>query len=439
MASPDTICALATGPAPSAVAMIRVSGHAVHDILERNFGGLTIPRQTSLRTFKDGSGSTVDECLVTYMPAPNSYTGEDVLEISVHGGKAIVAHALDALTEHHLCRLAEPGEFTRRAFEAGKLDLVEAEGVADAIEAETRTQKDQALRQLSGGLSAIYADWRARLLKVLALLEAAIDFPDEEDAPNQVDEPVLETLESLITDLSNALSSDQVGERIREGFRIAIVGPPNAGKSSLFNYFAGRDAAIVTDIAGTTRDAIEARRIISGAVVWFIDTAGIRHTEDIVEAEGVRRAQTVSREADLRLHVIDGTSPAFPEGPLEAHDFLLFNKVDAAGDGAPENAIEISVQTGQGLKDLDARIAEWIGDKITSSEQVLVTRARHRAALSLGQSHLEAALQHLKVGSGSELVAEDVGQAAKALSNLLGEVDVEDVLGAVFSEFCIGK
>lgn len=437
--SQATICALATGPAPSAVAVLRISGKNVRAVMKRGFGEALQPRIVSRRRFKDDAGDLVDDCLAVFMPGPRSYTGEDVLEISVHGGKAVIEHVLEALLSTRLCRLAEPGEFTRRAFEAGKLDLLEAEGVADAIDAETRAQKDQALRQLGGGVSEIYEAWRTQLLRALALLEAAIDFPDEEDAPDDVDGPVHVALTHLIGDIEAALAQDRIGERIREGFRIAIVGPPNAGKSSLLNHLAGRDAAIVTDIAGTTRDTIEVRNIIGGTVVWFVDTAGLRETDDIVEAEGVRRATAAAKDADLRLHMIDGAAPSPPGGPVAAQDIMLFNKADVSREAAPEGALPISVKTGAGLIELESRIADWIAGKVSGDEPVLITRARHRAGLAEGLDHLRRAAASLEAGLGAELVAEDARRANRALGALVGAVGVEDVLGAVFAEFCIGK
>lgn len=436
----DTICALASGPPPSAISIIRVSGPNVPAIVDRHLGGALRPRLASRRSFRDSEAALIDECLAVSMPGPNSYTGEDILELFLHGGRAVVDHAIGTLTGIDGVRLAEAGEFTRRAFEAGKLDLLEAEGVADAIDAETRAQKDQALRQLGGALSETYAGWRASLLQALALLEAAIDFPDEDDAPDSINGPVYDTIRTLSNEIEAALADDHVGERIRDGFRITIVGPPNAGKSSLLNHFAGRSAAIVTDIPGTTRDVVEVRRVIAGAVVWFLDTAGLRETEDIVEAEGVRRAKAVAEEADLRLHIIDGVSPAPPEGDVRIEDLLIFNKADLAGDKPlPDGTISISATTGAGLDQLDQKIADWVAGKVTCNEPALITRQRHRAGLASGLESLKAALGGLESGMGAELVAEDVRLATRSLDALLGTVGVEDVLGAVFSQFCIGK
>ncbi|MEO1101287.1 MAG: GTPase, partial [Pseudomonadota bacterium] len=300
--------------------------------------------------------------------------------------------------------------------------------------------KDQALRQLGGALSETYAGWRASLLQVLALLEAAIDFPDEDDAPDNTEGPVHKTIRILSNEIETALADDHVGERIRDGFRVAIVGPPNVGKSSLLNHLAGRPAAIVTDIPGTTRDVVEVRRVIAGAVVWFLDTAGLRDTDDVVEAEGVRRAKAAAGDADLRLHIVDGASPEPPEGDVRGEDIIVFNKADLASDKAlPDGAVSISAITGAGLDQLDQTIADWVSEKVTCNEPALITRQRHRAGLASGLESLKAALAGLESGLGAELVAEDVRMATRALDALLGTVSVEDVLGAVFSQFCIGK
>lgn len=436
----DTICALASGPPPSAISIIRISGPAVLPIMETCLGGALEARTATLRPFTDNMGKLVDECLAIFMASPASYTGEDVLELFVHGGRAIVEHALEALLAVNGVRLAEAGEFTRRAFEAGKLDLLEAEGVADVIDAETRAQKDQGLRQLGGALSQTYTSWRNSLLQVLALLEGSIDFPDEDDAPDKIDGPVLEIISRLTIDMETALGDDHIGERIRDGFRVAISGPPNAGKSSLLNYFAGRSAAIVTDMPGTTRDVIEVRRVISGAIVWFLDTAGLRETEDVIEAEGVRRARAAAANADLRIHMIDGAVSEPQPDQFSSDDILVVNKIDIASTtSAPGAALRVSVRTGEGLDQLDKRLASWVDARVSKDEPALITRRRHREGLSTGVRHLKAAREALLQGIGAELVAEDVRLAARTLDGLLGVMGVEDILGAVFSQFCIGK
>jgi len=393
-----------------------------------------------LRVVKDQNGEPIDEGLALFMEGPETYTGEDSLELFLHGGQAVIEHALTTLASIDGVRLAEPGEFTRRAFENGKLDLTQAEGVADLIEAETTAQKAQALRQLDGALSGTYADWQSQLTEILALLEVSIDFPDEGDAPQKVDGPALERLAKLRIQIVNALGDGGVGERIRDGFRVAIIGPPNAGKSTLLNMLAGRDAAIVTDIPGTTRDVVEVRLRLGDAIVWLADTAGLRETDDVVEAEGVRRAAREAELADLRLHVIDAADPSPPSGPVKPQDIVLFNKSDLRPAAlAPDGALPISSDTGDGIDRLRAALSSWVKQQTSRSEATVITRARHRAGLTAGVVHLESAEALTVSGDGAELAAEEVRLAARALSSLIGEVGVEDVLGSVFSSFCIGK
>ncbi|MDX1292759.1 MAG: GTPase, partial [Hyphomonas sp.] len=321
--------------------------------------------------------------------------------------------------------------------------LTEAEGVADIIEAETNAQKAQALRQLTGGLTEQYDRWRAELTGILALIEVAVDFPDEDDAPDETTQPVVRKLNDLIEDIEAALGDRGIGEKIRDGFRIAIIGAPNAGKSTLLNRLAGRDAAIVTSRPGTTRDVIEVRRIIGGQVVWLSDTAGLRETDDEIEAEGVRRAERVAAEADLRLFMVDGSAPetGVLSSPFrQPTDMVVVNKVDETPAPAlPEFDHRISARDGDGVPELEAAIADFISRKAASVEAPVITRARHRARLVDGLSCLIAAREALTLGTGPELAAEDVRLAIRHLGAVVGAVGVEDVLGAVFSQFCIGK
>ncbi|MFN3607941.1 MAG: tRNA uridine-5-carboxymethylaminomethyl(34) synthesis GTPase MnmE [Hyphomonas sp.] len=441
MGARDTICALASGPPPSAIAIIRVSGPAVGDIGKTLLAsGLPAPKRAALTYIYDAAGAEIDQGLALYAKGPHSYTGEDTLELYLHGGPAVIDHALRALTALPGVRLAEPGEFTRRAFEAGKLDLTEAEGVADIIEAETAAQKAQALRQLGGGLTQIYDAWREDLTGALALIEVMIDFPDEGDVPQDTLRPILTQLDKVISEIETALGDRGVGERIRDGFRIAIIGPPNAGKSSILNRLARREAAIVTDIAGTTRDVVEVRLILGGQVVWIADTAGLRETVDVVEAEGVRRARRAAAEADLRIHVIDGAAPSPPPEQIERQDIIVFNKADQRRSGlAPDGALPVSATTGDGIDKLEFAIARFVSQRASSVEAPVITRARHREKLVAGLASLTAARAALASDIGAELAAEDVRMALRQLSSVIGRVDVEDVLGAVFSKFCIGK
>ena len=435
----ETICALASGPPPSAIAIVRISGPKVREIcaavLER---GLPEPRRAVFGRLLDVSRDTIDEGLALYMPGPSSYTGEDTVELYLHGGAAVIDHALDTICELG-ARLAEPGEFTRRAFENGRMDLVEAEGVADLIDAETRAQKSLALDQLDGRLSRQYADWRAELVEALALLEVSIDFPDEDDAPDDTGGPVETGLRAIQASLENALSDDGIGERIREGFHIAIVGPPNAGKSSLLNRLARREAAIVSDIPGTTRDVVEVRLKIGGQIAWVADTAGLREAADQIEAEGVRRAQERAATADLRIQLRSADAdPDFTD--CEEGDLCVVNKSDAVAPRSwPGGVLVMSALTGEGFSDIENRIAEIIRARAGAAGAPLITRRRHRLALESALFHVKQALNLLAQGSGAELVAEDVRLASRQLSGLIGEIGVEEILGAVFSSFCIGK
>ncbi len=444
MSERDTICALASGAPPSAISIIRVSGPLVQTIAREQLStGIPQARETVLTTFCDVAGEAVDEGIAIYFAGPASYTGEDTLELFLHGGQAVIEHALAALTERSNVRLAEPGEFTRRAFEAGKLDLTEAEGVADLIEAETRAQKAQALRQLGGGLSDVYDGWRDELTGLLALVEVAIDFPDEGDAPQDTDAPVIKKLDALIESLQDALGDNGVGEKIRDGFRVAIIGPPNAGKSTLLNRISGRDSAIVTPKAGTTRDVIEVRKVIGGHVVWFSDTAGLRETSDEIEAEGVRRAQRVAAEADLRLFLTTPECPNLAEESERfrvATDIVMVNKIDLGVNQTPQaGVLMISALDGTNFDILEQKIADFVQSRASIVEAPVITRARHREKITAGLGALLAARANLIDGMGAELAAEDLRMTLRHLGSIVGHIGVEEILGAVFSEFCIGK
>ncbi|MCF6329426.1 MAG: tRNA uridine-5-carboxymethylaminomethyl(34) synthesis GTPase MnmE [Henriciella sp.] len=438
--SRDTICALATGAPPSAISVLRLSGPSVIDIAgPLLLKGVPPPRITTLDTLQDQAGAVIDTGLMVFMPGPASYTGEDTLELSLHGGRMVTELALKALIDAG-ARLAEPGEFTRRAFEAGKLDLTRAEAIADLIDAESEAQHSQALKQLDGALANLYGGWRTSLTECLALLEASIDFPDEEDAPQRVDEPVRQRLSDLISELEQALKDGNITERIRDGFKIAILGKPNAGKSTLLNQLSGRDAAIVTEIPGTTRDAIEVRMVIGGYLVWLVDTAGLRDTDDIVEKEGVRRAIRAGDEADIRIFLYDGDDIFEPSHYFRDGDIIAVNKSDIRKSmDVSRETIQISAKTGLGLEVLMERIKSRLTYLGGSSGSPVITRARHRQGIVSGLEALNLAKSALDQGSGAELVAEDVRLASRHLGALTGHVDAESVLGAVFSSFCIGK
>ena len=372
------------------------------------------------------------------MPGPASYTGEDTLEISLHGGRMITELALKAIMSAG-ARLAEPGEFTRRAFEAGKMDLTRAEAVADLIDAESAAQHAQALKQMDGALESLYSGWREDLTGMLALLEASIDFPDEEDAPERVDAPVREKLKELRGALTEALADGNITERIRDGFRIAILGKPNAGKSTLLNQLAKREAAIVTDIPGTTRDVVEVRLTLGGYLVWMSDTAGLRETQDVVEAEGVRRALKAGDEADIRIWLHDARE-AFQSDSVRPDDLVISNKSDLVGPGdVSRETFSISAKDGSGIDQVEAAIVDRLGALTKNVTAPIITRARHRQGIERALAHLETACDHLDQGIGAEFVSEDVRLASREFGTLTGHVDPDSVLGAVFSSFCIGK
>lgn len=429
----STVFALATAPGRAAVAVVRLTGAGVSAAVETLTGRpVPPPRRASLRSLYDGDGARLDDALVTWMPGPDSYTGEDVAELGLHGGPAVVEAVLAALAAQGL-RPAEPGEFTRRAFQNGRLDLAQAEAVADLIDAESEAQRRQALGQLQGALSARYADWAQRLTDALAWLEASVDFPDE-DLPEAVDARARPPLEAVAEAMRQALSEAARGVQVREGLRIALVGPPNAGKSSLFNALVGRDAAIVTPIPGTTRDVIEARLRLAGHDVLLADTAGDRATDDAIEAEGVRRAQAWAETASLRLHLRAGGDRAGPAGPA---DWWVRTHVDL--DPAPDwPGPVLDLKGGQGVEALRQALAAFVVQATTGADFPAVTRERHRQRLAEAVAHLDRALDRLTEGS-AELAAEDVRLSLRAIEAVTGRVDVEQVLDRIFASFCIGK
>lgn len=402
------------------------------------------PRVAVLRRFrKPRSGESIDRGLALWFPAPESATGEDVAEFHIHGGPAVVAALADALATLPGLRPAEPGEFTRRAFVAGRLDLTEAEGIADLIAAETEAQRRQALRQMEGGLHTLYEGWRGSLLEAMAHVEATLDFSDQ-DLPDDAAAVVDPRLAALETEIAAHLDDDRRGERLRAGFSVAILGAPNAGKSSLLNRLAGRDAAIVSARAGTTRDVIEAHLNIAGWPVTIADTAGLRESTDEVEGEGVRRALAQAESADLVLVVLDGACwPAVDRRSLAlASDasLLVLNKIDLL-PGAPPATVEgraalpVSCRTGAGIDTLVASLAAAIERRYPIAAEPALTRARHRQALA----DCRAALARGRAQPADERLAEELRLAATALGRITGRVDVEDMLDIVFRDFCIGK
>jgi tRNA modification GTPase len=445
----DTIFAPATAAGRAAVAVVRISGPATADALRVLAGRLPQPRRATVRRLRSATGAPLDRALVFWFPAPASYTGEDCAELHLHGGPAVVGAATAALAAAGL-RLAEPGEFTRRAFEGGKLDLDQAEAVADLVDAETEAQARQALDQLGGALGRRYAGWRARLTEALALLEAAVDFPDEE-LPADVARRAGPVIDGLIDDMQAALADAPRGERVRDGYRIAIVGAPNAGKSSLFNALVGRDAVIVSAAPGTTRDVVEAAFELAGYRALLADMAGVRQTSDAVEAEGVRRARAWAADAALRLWVVDGSASdgSWREAAdlAAAGDMLVLNKVDrpeaadakAAGGAAEAAGLsvwKVSARLGDGVAELRGALAARVGADLAGGEFPAVTQARHAGLLARALAHLGRGRGQLEV---PELAAEDLRLAARELARVGGRIGAEEVLDHIFARFCIGK
>ncbi|MBM3776089.1 MAG: tRNA uridine-5-carboxymethylaminomethyl(34) synthesis GTPase MnmE [Acidobacteria bacterium] len=441
MSPPATIFALSSGAGPAGVAVIRISGPEAGPVLERLSGRLPKPRVATLTRLAD-----LDLGLALWFPGPASFTGEDVAELHVHGGRAVIAGLLARLGAQPECRLAEPGEFTRRAFDHGKLDLTAAEGLADLINAETEAQARQALRQMRGALAGLYEGWRKRLIAALALLEADIDFAEEGLPEDIADRAMLEVVE-LAGEIARHLADDRRGERLRDGLSLVILGPPNAGKSSLLNWLARRDAAIVSAVAGTTRDVIEVHLDLGGYPVVVADTAGLRESADVVECEGVRRALARAGDADLKLVLLDASSmppDAVTRAQMTGEVVVAVNKIDLVDGRAPRTlALEgndgaplpISLRTGQGLEDLLKTLTARVAALLRPSEAPALTRLRHREALQACSESLTRAAH----AAAPELRAEDIRLAARAIGRITGRFDVEDVLDVIFREFCIGK
>ena len=499
MAEPTcpTIFALSSGRGPAAIAVIRISGSRAGAALNGLGVKIPSPRQALLARVRDPrNNEIIDEALALWFPAPASETGEDVAELQLHGGRAVIAAVLDALAAIEGLKPAEAGEFTRRAFENGKLDLTAVEGLADLVDAETQGQRRQAFRQMKGLLGGRAETWRQRLIAALALVEAGIDFSDEGDVQNleSLARPALTIARELAGEIEAALSDGGRGERLRDGLVVAIAGPPNAGKSTLLNLIAKREAAIVSPYAGTTRDVIEVHLDLGGWPVTLLDTAGMRETGDPVEMEGVRRARERAAGADLVLWVVDASGPDVPGRPAEARlgeggsdgnsqpspvTWLVHNKIDLVQGAAGRNEHEIhsirksehkerfnkplsnmfnkglthknesisaksglefniSATSGEGFDRLLDALAKQAGDFLAGAESSLVTRARHRHALSETLAALRRALSS-KVAGHEDILAEELRIATRALGRLTGRVDVEDVLDVIFRDFCIGK
>ncbi len=445
-----TIFALASAKGRAGIAVFRISGPDAGTALDAlTQASRPRAREAVLREIRLADGSTIDRGLVLWFEGPASFTGEDVVELHLHGGPAVIAATIGRLSELPRLRPADAGEFTRRAFANGKLDLTEAEGLADLIAAETEQQRRLALRQHAGELKALYDGWRQDLVRALAHLEAAIDFADEE-LPPELGEGAAARAAALAGEIARHLADGRRGEIVRDGFTVVILGAPNVGKSSLLNALVRRDAAIVSAIPGTTRDAIEVDLDLGGYAVTLIDTAGLRETADAIETEGIRRARQKARQADLRIGVVDAISvdDSRVTSELSGQDAVLLNKSDlaprqtvpafTAGDGSPLEVLPVSALTGEGIEHL----LRWLEAKVVAraggGEAMPMTRARHREALEDARAALERAPAALAVGS-IDLAAEDLRLAARALGRITGRVDVEDLLDMIFREFCIGK
>lgn len=460
----DTIFALSSGRLPAAIAVVRVSGPQAADAVMALARRVPVPRQAMLARLREpglesgaghaaGADEPIDDALVLWFPGPRSETGEDTAEFQLHGGPAVVAAMLAALGRVPGLRLAEPGEFTRRAFGNGKLDLTRVEGLADLIGAETEAQRRQAFRQLNGLLGGRAERWRARLIEALALVEALIDFPDEGGVPQDLLRPALKIAAELEGEIRGILGDGHRGERLREGLTVAIAGPVNVGKSSIINILAGRSAAIVSPHAGTTRDVIEVHLDLAGYPVTVLDTAGERETADPVEQEGVRRARERSAAADLVLWVADAAAidppgpPATLEGPHGPAVWVVWNKCDLVeGDSGRDRGIagrsgaeyRVSAHTGAAFDTLLSGLADYAARFFATNESSIVTRERHRIVLTSCAEALERARTEGDTGR-EDIVAEELRLATRALGRLSGRVDVEDVLDVIFREFCIGK
>src|ERR1700722_8508595 len=438
----QTIFALSSGRPPSAISIVRVSGLEARKALEALAGRVPQPRMATRVLLRDFRQQPIDDAVVLWFPAPGSATGEDVAEFHVHGGRAVLAALFTALSALPGMRPAEPGEFTRRAFENGKLDLTEAEGLDDLIHADTDRQRRQALRHLKGLLGDKARDWRTQIIEASALIEAGIDFSDEGDVPAELIAPAVAKIKTLLGEIKEVLAAQGRSERLREGLVVAIAGPPNVGKSTLMNALARREVAIVSPHAGTTRDVIEVQLDLDGYPVMVIDTAGIRESEDPVEQEGVRRARARAAEADLGLWVSDarheeishqGTAPVW----------RVRNKIDleAAGtvprQGQGSTDFGISASRGDGVGDLVAALVGFARDYFGFDDDGLIGRERQRQLLQQTVASLQRSIG--AIGEGEERAAEDLRMAAYSLGRLLGRVDVEDILDVIFREFCIGK
>ncbi len=442
-----TIYALSSGPGISGIAIIRISGQETSKVLKSLTGKEPPkPRVATLRKInKINTSELIDEGLIIWFPGPESYTGEDMAEIHVHGSKAVVDALHSSLSDIENCRLAEPGEFTKLAFQNGKINLLKAESIADLISSETEIQRQQAIKIMNGKSADQFNFLREKLLKILSYVEAKIDFPDE-DLPNNILDEIKKSSDEVISKIHKILNDQKVGERIREGFKIAILGPTNAGKSSLMNHLSNRDVAIVSEIAGTTRDVIETHLNIDGYPVIISDTAGIRDSQDEIEKKGIKLSLNRAEEADLKLVVVDAKSLDFSDvlkGLLDDNAILVINKSDLLEkDIDPEikktNHVLISIKENKNIEELILKIKNNLKNKFLTSDDILITRERHRQHLQQCLDHLNNFNQKKEI-EDFDKAAEDLRLATRHLGMIVGKVDVEEILGSIFNDFCIGK
>jgi len=432
----DTIAALASGRPPAALAVIRLSGPVAFDVVRTLAGGLPPPRRMSLRRLTDpATGALLDHALVAIFPGPNSASGEDLAELHLHGGPAVISGVLAAITSLPDVRMAEPGEYTRRAFANGRMDLAQVEGLADLVAAETSSQRDQALALAGGALGRLAEDWRSRCLDVLSQAEAGLDFAeDEADVAERLDEAARIQLLAMADELAGLIADAGRAARIRDGLSIAVTGTPNVGKSSLVNALAMRDVSIVTATAGTTRDAIEVPIDLGGIAAVLIDTAGLRNTDDPVEAEGIARARRRAAEADLVIAVASVDGPSW--GDTQANSLHVLNKADLADPAHLQaGALAVSARTGHGLPALRNWLSDWAQRTTRPGEPALLSHTRHRIAFAAAESALRDAAD----APEPVLRAEALRAAAHAFGRIAGRIGVDDVLDRIFSRFCIGK
>jgi tRNA modification GTPase len=432
----DTIIALSSGSLPSGVAVLRLSGPAATEVLEGL--GVKCPqaRFAQFSTLEDENGQPIDEALVLYFPAPHSFTGEDIVELQCHGSQAVVQRLLTQAIAHPNVRLAEAGEFSQRAFENGKMDLVEVEGLGDLLDAKTENQRQLALSRMQGGISDKVQYWRTQIIDLLAEIEARLDFSDEGDVEDSLPTGFQQDINKLKDSIQSALSGYNSGQIIKDGFNVALVGRPNVGKSTLLNALAKSDRAIVTDIPGTTRDVIDVEIDIEGQLFRFFDTAGIRQTDDVVELEGISRSYRAIEQANLVIELIDASKTS--EAVYPHADWQLYTKQDLqdSDEADSRETLKVSAKTGAGISDLMKRLVEAAGKVKDSRETMLISHKRDQSALDGALLHLNAATD---LNKPLEFIAEDLRQATLPLSRLIGLVDAEQILDRLFAGFCIGK